>query len=474
MAEKASNHLMKSHIGIVIVDGVGFKNFVLSDVLMTLYKQFDRVTIFSGLPSNVYEGFLPQNTSLVELPIYYETGTAWFFRKLKELAHLQLHKKDSAGITYNLLKNKNTSNTKRGWLTRLAFSITTVCHSETWINRFYKLQANTFKKSKTFINYKHALESTKVDHLFFTHQRPPYIALLDSAAKELKIKTTAFIFSWDNLPSKGRMAANFDCYLVWSDLMKKELLQFYPNVKDSNIAVVGTPQFEPYVLERYEVSKEDFINKFNLNPNLKTICYSCGDVSTSFNDPLYINSIANAIKSKKIPEINFIVRTSPAEDGSRFKEIQNIYPNIKWNFPNWQLSREQHPEIWSQRMPSVNDIKNLRALVSYVDLNINMCSTMSLDCMIFGKPVINVAFGSTTNKLYHDQKYLKYSHYKRVINSGAVALAKNEDALIISINEILSSPKSRLKQQEELLNIQIKQPLVGTSTRIANKLGKWV
>ena len=397
------------HIGIVIVDGVGFKNFVLSDVLIQLNAQFKQVTIFSGLPKDVYTEFLQDGISVIELPIYSETGKAWFFRKLKELAHLQSHKKNNAGIRYNLLKNKNMSNTKRGCLTRLAFAITSVFNSERWINRFYAVQEKTFKKHNIYKVYNEYLKQTNVDLLFFTHQRPPYIALLDSAAKELKIKTTAFIFSWDNLPSKGRMAANFDCYLVWSDLMKKELLQFYPNVKDSNIAVVGTPQFEPYVLERYEVSKEDFINKFNLNPNLKTICYSCGDVSTSFNDPLYINSIANAIKSKKIPEINFIVRTSPAEDGSRFKEIQNIYPNIKWNFPNWRLSREQHPEIWSQRMPSVNDIKNLRALVSYVDLNINMCSTMSLDCMIFGKPVINVAFGSTTNKLYHDQKYLKYS-----------------------------------------------------------------
>ena len=236
------------HIGIVIVDGVGFKNFVLSDVLIQLNAQFKQVTIFSGLPKDVYTEFLQDGISVIELPIYSETGKAWFFRKLKELAHLQSHKKNNAGIRYNLLKNKNMSNTKRGCLTRLAFAITSVFNSERWINRFYAVQEKTFKKHNIYKVYNEYLKQTNVDLLFFTHQRPPYIALLDSAAKELKIKTTAFIFSWDNLPSNGRMAANFDCYLVWSDLMKKELLQFYPNVKDSNIAVVGTPQFEPYVL----------------------------------------------------------------------------------------------------------------------------------------------------------------------------------------------------------------------------------
>lgn len=461
------------HIGIVIVDGVGFKNFVLSDVLIQLNAQFKQVTIFSGLPKDVYTEFLQDGISVIELPIYSETGKAWFFRKLKELAHLQSHKKNNAGIRYNLLKNKNMSNTKRGCLTRLAFAITSVFNSERWINRFYAVQEKTFKKHNTYKVYNEYLKQTNVDLLFFTHQRPPYIALLDSAAKELKIKTTAFIFSWDNLPSKGRMAANFDCYLVWSDLMKKELLQFYPNVKDSNIAVVGTPQFEPYVLERYNISRENFEKKFKLNPNLKIVCYSCGDVSTSLNDPHYIQIIAEAIKTKSIPEINFIVRTSPAENGSRFETLKNTYPNIIWNHPKWKSARATHPEPWSQRMPSISDLKDLRAIVSYVDLNINMCSTMSLDSIIFGKPVINVVLGHKQSDLFYDQKYLEYEHYKRVIESGAVTLAKTKTDFINAINESLNSSNLRLSQQTRLLDLQISKPLEGTSKRIVKTLHEW-
>lgn len=461
------------HIGIVIVDGVGFKNFVLSDVLIQLNTQFEQVTIFSGLPKDVYTDYLQKGICVIELPIYRETGKAWFFRKLKELAHLQNHKKNNAGIRYNLIKNINTSNTIRGWLTRLAFSVTSFCNSEKWINRFFTIQEKTFKKNNAYSTYLKFLKQANVDLLFFTHQRPPFVALLDSAAKALKIKTTAFIFSWDNLPSKGRMAANFDCYLVWSDLMKKELLQFYPNVKNSNIAVVGTPQFEPYVLKRYKVSFKAFNNKFKLNPSLKTVCYSCGDVSTSLNDPYYIQIIAEAIKTKSIPEINFIVRTSPAEDGSRFESLKNTYPNIIWNFPNWKSARQNHPEPWSQKIPSTSDLKDLKAIVSYVDLNINMCSTMSLDSMIFGKPVINVVLGTKQSDLFYDQKYLEYEHYKRVVESGAITLAKTKTNFINAINESLNSSNLRLSQQTRLLDMQISKPLEGTSKRIVNTLYEW-
>ena len=34
---------------------------------------------------------------------------------------------------------------------------------------------------------------------------------------------------------------------------------------EQNIKVIGTPQFEPYVIDRYKVDKETFFNKFELD-----------------------------------------------------------------------------------------------------------------------------------------------------------------------------------------------------------------
>ena len=94
--------------------------------------------------------------------------------------------------------------------------------------------------------------------------------------------------------------------------MKTELLHFYKKVKAENVVVVGTPQFEPYVLDRYKTTREAFCFKFNLDADKKTICFSCGDISTSRNDELYITTIAEAIEENKIQKVNLMVRTSPA------------------------------------------------------------------------------------------------------------------------------------------------------------------
>lgn len=464
--------IKKSKLGIVITDGVGFRNFVLTDFCQKTQECFTEIIIFSCLPKEAYKD-LDLFCKIIELPVFEEKFLTWIFRKTKEVAHLQLHKNDNEGITSNLNKNESKAKNIRGFSTRFIFKISFFLHSEKWIQRFNKWQQISFKKNRVVKEYATILKNENVDILFFTHQRPPFIAPLIYQAEEFKIKTACFIFSWDNLASKGRMSGNFDYYLVWSYLMKSELLHFYKKVQEQNVEVVGTPQFEPYVLERYKSDKIDFINKFNMDISLKTIYFSCGDVSTSQNDVLYIDTIANAIIDKKIPEVNFLVRTSPAEDGRRFKDLLEKYPIIKWNFPKWELLRKNHQEEWSQRVPMIEDVIDLRSILEFSDLNINMLSTMSLDFMQFNKPVINSVFGNLENGLYNDQRFLGYIHIKNVINSNATRIVKNKQELIDAINLYLEYPDTDVENRKQLIQLQIGKPLEGTSARIATTLKKW-
>ncbi len=456
-------------LGVVITDGVGYRNFILSDFLLEAEKSFDEVVILSFLPKSVYT----TNCRVIELEAFQESFKTWFFRKLKDVGHLKLHQKNNFGIQDNLKTNKTQTKNTRGFATRFIFKLTTFFHSESFIRQVNSWQQFTFKNNPITKQQGRLLKEEQFDLLFFTHQRPPYIATLVYEAEKLKLKTACFIFSWDNLASKGRMAANFDFYLVWSDLMKLELQQFYSKVQSNAIKVVGTPQFEPYVLDRYKTTKEHFFSKFDLDVNKKTICFSCGDKSTSRNDELYIETIANAIINNQIGNVNFIVRTSPAEDPIRFEAFITRFPFIKWNYPKWPLSRKGHQEEWSQRIPSVEDVKDLRALLEFSDLNINMLSTMSLDFIQFGKPVINTVFGNATNGLYDDQRFLKYEHIVNVVNSKATKIAKNEKELIDEINDYLNNPSADAENRANLLKLQVSKPLSATGKRIAATLSKW-
>lgn len=461
---------MNKAIGVVITDGVGYRNFIMSDFINEVARGFNHVVIYSGIPRDSYDfSLIPSNVRLVDLSVYKETNGVWFFRKIKETAHMFRYRV-FYGINDNLIRGYPKTNSRRGLLIKLAYKVASVFNTTKHILFFEKIQFWLLKNSSFYLKYIKVLEKEELDILFFTHQRPPFLAPLLVVANTLKIKTASFIFSWDNLASKGRMLGEFGSYLVWSALMKKELLQVYPNTNDGYVVIVGTPQFEPYILKNYPIDKTRFVEKFNLDVNKKIICYSCADADIGRNDEVHIRSIRNYINENPSKELQLLIRTSPAEDGERFESLKQEFPNIKWNFPKWFLSRNNHIESWSQRIPTVEDVIDLKSILQFSDVNVNMCSTMSLDFMLFDKPVINTVFGNEKNGLYNDQKFLNYVHFKYVIESKAVTIAKSEIELHQQLTEALEQPDLRKDYRKELINLEISKPLKGTSKRIVKAL----
>jgi hypothetical protein len=206
-----------------------------------------------------------------------------------------------------------------------------------------------------------------------------------------------------------------------------------------------------------------------LSPELKTICYSCGDVSTSPNDPYYIGLIAKAIQDDQIPNCNLLIRTSPAESADRFEQLKNEFPWIQWNVPQWTLLSSDHQESWSQRIPSEQDLGDLKSILQFSDLNINMLSTMSLDFMLHGKPVINTVMGNGSNGLGGDQKFLNYAHIKLLLDSKATELACNQEQLMSAIHYALLKGPDRVAQSA-FIDQQIGVSLEKTAMETAKAL----
>lgn len=462
------NYKEARKLGVVITDGVGFRNFVLTDFIAEAKKEYREVIILSCLPREVYDDF-KLNCEIVELEVFEEKFLTWFFRKFKEVSHLQRNVKGNFGIFDNLQLARTQSKTSRGIATRFIYNTSKFFKSEKLIQIYNELQYLSFAGSEITKGYGRILEKYNISSLFFTHQRPPFIAPLIYAAKQKNIKTAAFIFSWDNLASKGRMAGHFDHYLVWSDLMKEDLLEFYPLVKRNQVKVVGTPQFEPYVLEKFGYKESTLREKFGLKDR-PFIFFTCND-SSSENDILYLDFLAEFIEQGKLSkEVDLVVRTSPAEDSFRFRCIKEKYPFIIWNEPDWKVKRAHHQELWSQRVPTLEDVNDLKSLLNYCAFNINVLSTITLDAFLFKKGVINPVFGSKESGLFDDQKFLKYRHLEHLVRSRSSIIVKNENEFLDAINFLLTSEDGKELQRNLFLKQQIGKPLENTSKRVVAAL----
>lgn len=463
----------KLSISLLITDGVGYRNFILGRLSELVIPNNITIKILSGLPQSSFThvtGWV-KGASILETPYYLEKKWAATFRRLTELSHSFLHY--TVGMQENLKsgypKGGSPSALYKKGLYLLAYLFR---HRLRFFEQCHHWFAN---RSNLIPFYEDYFKDSNTRLLFVSHQRPHQIIPVVLAAKKLSIPTVAFIFSWDNLTSKGRMPVLFDYYFVWSNLMKEELLRFYPDIKPDHIYVVGTPQFEIYAYPEFGYSKEVFFEKLGLSDDKKTriICYSCGDQSTSKNDGKYIAMIADAIRGGQVgSSIKLLVRTSPAEEPTRFAELKESYPEVLWNFPQWVQGRVTHPELWSQRYPMRADLDMLKSIASHCDININMCSTITLDFAFFDKPVINVAMGgiSPYESWQPDSMFLQFEHFQHIVRSGGTYIAKNREELIQHINDALTNSSEKTIERKKMLDLEISQDLANTSERIMETL----
>jgi hypothetical protein len=106
-------------------------------------------------------------------------------------------------------------------------------------------------------------------------------------------------------------------------------------------------------------------------------------------------------------------------------------------------------------------------------VGINIASTISLELCMFDKPVINLGY----NPPHVDKddvdfsRYYEFDHYRPLVETGAVALAKSESELRVMLRKALTEPQMGSKQRQALIKDMFGHTLDGYSgLRVADRL----
>lgn len=283
--------------------------------------------------------------------------------------------------------------------------------------------------------YVDLLREWDTDIVLCAHQRPLVVQPVVMAAKRKGIPTATFIFSWDNLTTKGRIAAPFDHYFVWSDQMAEELNRFYPDVEASRVHVVGSPQFEPYAEPSLRWDREQFLRGLGLDADRPVICYSGGDTLTCPEDPEHLRIVCELIQNGQIQgDPQLILRPAPVDTSDRYNAVLERYP-VVLSRPVWRDGGEG----WSSVVPSRSDMELLVNLTRHADLNINMASTMTLDFALHDTPVVNLGFDVDASKNLAP-RYYDFDHYRPVVQMGAARVVRDPAELAGAVNAYLADP----------------------------------
>ena len=315
-----------------------------------------------------------------------------------------------------------------------------------------KIYDNEINKSTEKITL--LLKRINPDIIFNTHQRSLIAIPIVAAAKQLRIKNVGAIYSWDNIP-KAILSVKTDEYVVWSKHMKNEMKIFYPEIKQKNITITGTPQFEFYSDKELLISKELFFKKTGLDMNKKVICFSGDDKSTSPFDPEYLEDLANSLMlftENTRPQI--LLRRCPVDISGRFQKIIKKHSTIiKEAAPIWNFDNEG--DNWQLIYPNYKDIALLVNTVYHSDVVINVGSTMAHDFAIFNKPAIYLNYTPVKSNKWNIETIYKFQHFRSMNNLIPVFWLNEKKDIIEVIKKALDSDLSsvEIKDAQRWLNI---------------------
>ncbi|ALM21696.1 UDP-glycosyltransferase [Nonlabens sp. MIC269] len=416
---------MSKKVWILFPDGVGLRNFAFTNFKNIGDKLGYDITYWNNSVFDLEKEFGFAQINIPSTKIHPKTPVINHARKRVELALSRKRDNDNVYPTYRFpLKWNSLKNcVKSSFVKFHEISSSTDSGWENLKNKMYEAERSTDR----YKVLKEQLTKHKPDLVFCTTQRATQGIAPVLAAQDLGIPTACWVYSWDNLP-KGMSTIETDYYFVWSELMKEQLLHYYPKIKSNQVYVTGTPQFEPHYSEELYISREQFLSEHNLDENKEYICFSGDDTTTSPLDHLYLRDTAIAVKNLNARGYNLgiIFRPVPVDDSNRYDEVLKEYVDVITTIkPLWKPMGN----AWNQMLPTKDDFALLVNTCRHCELVVNICSSMVFDFVIHDKPTIYPNYEQPElKKGIRDigQNY-KYVHFRTMPDTAVVWAHKKAD-----------------------------------------------
>ncbi len=443
--------MKKKKVFVFFPDGVGLRNFAFTDFKnIGEQKGFDITywnnTVFSLKDSLGFSEVKIEDHAVHPLlPVYSRA------RKRAELNVSRNKFNDDVYPTYKFPFNyKGLKNSLKSLYTKWLIGLYS---SEKGVVKLRE-KINKLERSTSKYHYcKTQLKTHKPDLVFCTTQRATQSISALLAAKDLGIPTAAFIYSWDNVP-KAMQVVETDYYFVWSEHMKAQVLQYYPFVKNKQIFVTGTPQFEPHYNINLKQSRADFFKEYKLDVNKKYICYSGDDATTSPLDQYYLEDLANAVRdlNSKGENLGIIYRKCPVDFTPRYDAVIEANKDIiEVLDPIWKQVGNQ----WNQILPTPEDFKMLYNVCEHSEFVTNVCSSTVFDFVVHNKPCIYYNYEQPQlKKGIRDigQNY-KYVHFRSMPSKNAAIFCTDKKDLEGLVKQILEGKLTNVSEGKKWFEI---------------------
>lgn len=456
--------LAKPKIVVLLPRGEAIRNFVYSGALDELERDA-QLSVLSVMPNDAFEDMLSARyRSVHPLAEVRERWTPRFLRQFLDTAHGRWLWSMAARERWRLRDLEATTPVEKF---KRAFKKLT-CYP--FANRpglallaaAERAASRRWRATDHYIRY---FEETRPALVFNgSHVHSQVATQAVHAAQSLGIPTATFIFSWDNLTSQGRIIPLYDYYIVWNEGIRDQLLDLYQGIRPAQVFVTGTPQFDFHFNSKFYWSREEFCQRVGADPSRPVVLYSTGMANHIAGEPRLVEDLADMLRGRTdlgSPQLLVRIYAKGPQgifDGLKQRRPDILFPEILWE-PGWLT-------------PKPEDLYMLTNMLRHSAVGINVASTISLELCMFDKPCINVGYLPRGVPMVFDyRRYYEFEHYKPIVDSGAISVARSEAEMKTMLCESLTTPGRDSAKRRALLQNFFGATLDGQSGhRVAEQL----
>ncbi|MFK7935340.1 MAG: hypothetical protein AB8G22_17635 [Saprospiraceae bacterium] len=263
------------------------------------------------------------------------------------------------------------------------------------------------------------------------------------AAQQQAIPTVIHLLSWDNITSKGKFPVSADYYLVWGEVMRKELVEYYQPAAE-RIYSVGVPHFDHHLAVKKQPAVGELLTNLGLNPQEPYLFMA---MSSPYFAPKEIDiaeRLAEWIEQDVFgKKMQLVVRPHP-QNVSGFMADKSWLPRLK-QLPSTRVAVD-YPQLANSKLRwsmAQSDMDHLSNLLIGCSVCLNSGSTVSIDALVLDKPAILTSFDADASLSYWKsaRRLIDYTHLKKFIEIGGATPVYAYDELIETINIYLKNPE---------------------------------
>jgi len=266
------------------------------------------------------------------------------------------------------------------------------------------------------------------------------------ACSALKIPVVCIYHTWKDLDVNPRFGFPVDLHLVWNEDMKARILSNYHPKLTVDASVVGSLYHDRYRLKERVIDRFSFLEQIGLEPGDRFLLYTAADPRAVPGEIDFVRKFLGMVTNEDFgSDLKLIIRLNPMDAEQRMLELAD--DNVRVLAPEWKWEPEEN---WNSSTDY--DLTMYVSLLAHAEFTVGIPSTTSIDSILFGTRVVNVA-GEISRGLSDSMAHQIWGapFYRELRNAGVVCFPQSPQEALRALKKEMG--KGRMGDEEILEGI---------------------